>query len=282
MFEPPVSRQSPAPPARAHAGRPAQSTEAVASPAQRRSTGAGAGPPGAPGADALGAILARAVQRRAARPGSVHRPLLAREYLLSPEAARDWLRGVLNTPPARTAGQDDRAYVTALVTASPLHNTDADEIEYNVDTVMTAIGKFGLKLPADPAARVLPRKRTLTAKEWNHIVNGEIKAGKIVGLHTKRGAMVAIPTGAMTPLQSRGDCYKQTLEYTDPKAAKKTTKTTKVSTFYPDDWSLDDIRDAIETATLRTQGSAYYDVNTAKGAGMVLFTNTESWFPIDP
>ena len=281
MFEPPVSRQSSAPPGQAQAGPRKQSTEAIAEPAQARSTTGAVGPPSAPRTDALGAVLARAVQRRAVRPGSVHRPLLARDYLLSPEAARDWLRGVLNTPPARTAGQTDQQYVTALISASPMHNTDADEIEYNVDAVMTAIGKFGLKLPVDPAARVLPRKRTLTPKEWNHIVNGEIKAGKIVGLHTKRGAMVAVPTGSTTPLETRGDCYQQTLEYTDPKG-KKGNKTTKLSTFYPDAWTLEDIRDAIETATLRSQGSAYYDVNTAKGAGMVLFTNTESWFPIDP
>lgn len=121
---------------------------------------------------------------------------------------------------------------------------------------------------------VLAKRRTVTEEIMNHIANGGLKEdGRPTGLHTIHGDNpIAEPFGARTPKDF--GCYVQAVRLiADNSKIKK-----KASTFYPDDWSLDDIREAIEYANSR--GGPNYEVTRPeKGRGMLLYFNGDSYFP---
>jgi Bacterial EndoU nuclease len=125
-----------------------------------------------------------------------------------------------------------------------------------------------------PSGPVVAKRRTVTDEIMNHIANGGLKDdGRPTGLHTIHGGHpIAEPFGAKTP-QDFG-CYVQAVRLiADNSKIKK-----KPSTFYPDDWSLDDIREAIEYANSRG-GPSYEVTRPEKGRGMLLHFNGDSYFP---
>ena len=107
-------------------------------------------------------------------------------------------------------------------------------------------------------------------------MNGAIgETGLPTGLHTKKGPKpIAEAYGDKTMVGNEG-CYKQAV-----RLIKDPTKTKKnASTFFPDSWSLEDIREAIEYAYNTGKGN-FIEVSTpSKGAGMILYFNGDSYFP---
>ena len=108
---------------------------------------------------------------------------------------------------------------------------------------------------------------------WDHLTKGGTHtSGTPTGYHTIKGqSAIAEGYGKKTMLDF--GCYKQGVRLIADHSKVKQ----KESTFFPDDWSLDDIREAIEFAL--TVGKLYEVVTPAKGKGMKLFKNADSFFP---
>ena len=124
------------------------------------------------------------------------------------------------------------------------------------------------------AAAKLVKKRSAD-DVWDHITNGGTnRDGQPTGYHTIKGTKpIAEGFGDKTMLDF--GCYRQSVRLIGGGEDKSKTKP-KPSTFFPDEWSLDDIREAIEYAV---PVGNLYEVVTAKGNGMKLFKNADSWFP---
>ena len=170
----------------------------------------------------------------------------------------------------------------------------------NYGLLLKAFGLANIPAAAERPVPTVPKKRTVPAKIWEHIVNGTyvVKEDKVTGLHTIHGnSPKARGTGGQTELGTKG-CYRQAVERWDSEAEKKQgededeekvpakapTKSAKTkqkkheSSFYPDDWTLEDIRDAIEYAVAR-DGNRFDVMWPTKGIGIQLWFNGESYFP---
>jgi hypothetical protein len=120
----------------------------------------------------------------------------------------------------------------------------------------------------------------------DHITKGENKKGTPVGFHTKKlegkGA-VCKTFGEATPIAKSGGCYKQwvaVVTNANPKADDKT----KVSTFFPDQWTLEQIEAVCKSAFLNAKSQDLTKNFTSKateepGVGMPLRFSADSIYP---
>ncbi len=124
-----------------------------------------------------------------------------------------------------------------------------------------------------PAATATLVKKRSADTEWDHITRGGTnRSGEPTGYHTINGKD-AIAEGFGPKKELEFNCYQQRVRLIkDHEKIKQ-----KPSTFFPDDWSLDDIREAIEYAL--PVGKHFEVMAPAKGRGMKLFKNADSWFP---
>lgn len=136
--------------------------------------------------------------------------------------------------------------------------------------------KVQIEKPADVAPTVVAKpqkKRTVDDTVWEHITQGGLKEdGRPTGYHTTRGTN-AIAEGFGQKTMRDFDCYEQQVRLrSDPSKVKK-----GGSTFFPDSWTLEEIREAIEYAV--PVGQLFEVVTPLKGAGMRLRSNDSSWYP---
>ena len=217
------------------------------------------------------------------------RRVLARTRFENAEAALQWLRGAGE----REQDEDDDLWVTRLLSADPTYGSSAD-FYANYQLLTRALSPQEEPPPQVPQREAPKGKkhRTVDATIWNHIVNGELKVDvvgskkerveRVAGLHTTRGPRpVGEGYGPKTPVGNLG-CYKQAVRVRrqgdddGPQAQDKDKKLQ--STFFPDDWTLEDIREAIEYAA-PPRNNAYEVLSPAKGVGMTLWFNGESYYP---
>ena len=102
---------------------------------------------------------------------------------------------------------------------------------------------------------------------------GKKEDGTPKGLHTSKGEnRIAEGFG---PKQYFGEfgCYKQKVRIIGEPTKIKADE----STFFPDSWSLEDIRMAIEYASSRK--NMFEVMAPEKGAGMMLYGNAEGYYP---
>lgn len=166
---------------------------------------------------------------------------------------------------------DGQSRWNAIKDALDAHGSGTDK------NVLDGAKHLGVDVEQPPqTATVVPAKlvKKRSADDvWDHITKGGTNSdGGPTGYHTtKREDAIAEGYGEKTMLAF--GCYQQNVRLVaDHSKTKK-----KPSTFFPDDWSLEDIREAIEYAL--PVGGHYEVVAPAKGAGMVLFKNADSWFP---
>ena len=110
-----------------------------------------------------------------------------------------------------------------------------------------------------------------------HIVYGAVRADKSpTGLHTSQGKeSERVCEWYGDRVDQDHNCYWKNVRSKSDKSKSKP----KGSTFYPDDWAITDIKDAIEYASQR-QGKPELEVQApAKEPGLVLFFNGDSYFP---
>ncbi len=221
------------------------------------------------------------------------RAVLARTRFKDVGAASTWLK----TAPARDADEEDDAYATRILLDGE-YGVEAD-FYANYGLLLKAFGLATVPAAAERPVPNVPKKRTVPPKVWEHIVNGTYvaKEDKVTGLHTIHGNRpTARGTGDKKTFGTKG-CYRQAVEYWDSEAEKKgdsdeeekapvkaPTKPVKTkqkkheSSFYPDEWTLEDIRDAIEYAAAR-DGQRFDVMWPTKGIGIQLWFNGESYFP---
>lgn len=223
----------------------------------------------------------------AAGNAAVARAILARTRFKTVDAAQEWLEAARVNHP-REEEEDDDSWITRVLLADEEYGQNDFAPNYQMLTK-------ALAQPVQPPVqqRQAPKgakKRTVDGKMWNHIVNGVVSieqvgskktpTEKVTGLHTIHGDNPAAEGfGPKTMVGTHG-CYKQSVRAKRQEGAKPTAEERDKkfqSTFYPDDWDLQDIREAIEYASQR--GKEYEVLSPAKGIGMVLYFNGESYYP---
>jgi hypothetical protein len=134
---------------------------------------------------------------------------------------------------------------------------------------------------AQPASKVLREalpapKRTLDTLQREHLFQGSYRKSVLSGYHSIRGAgAIAEGFGPKTGLGN--GFYQQSVR---PKKDPSVTKA-KPSTFYPDDWTEQEIIEAIEYASeIKRSDVVLYEVmRPAKCKGTMLFRNEEGVSP---
>ena len=235
---------------------------------------------------ALNVNVALIPVRNAARVA--RRAVLARTKFKTVQEAGAWFERTGKTKP-REQDEDDDSWITRLLAEDAEYG--GNDFGTNYDLINQALAAVD-QPPVQPPQRQAPKgkkHRTLDGKIWNHIVNGVIveeksgskKTQRDAGLHTIRGdAPVGEGHGPQTFVGDLG-CYRQTVrvrrgDATGPTAEDKDKKLQ--STFFPDDWTLEEIREAIEYAA-PPRNNAYEVLTPAKGIGMTLWFNGESYYP---
>jgi len=111
----------------------------------------------------------------------------------------------------------------------------------------------------------------------DHIVNGQLRPDKSpTGLHTIKGTeQDRVCEWYGDRVDKDYNCYwKRVRSKADASLSKD-----KGSTFFPDSWSTQDIKDAIEYASQRV-GRPEFEVQApAKEPGLILFFNGDSYYP---
>lgn len=210
------------------------------------------------GADAAASPAARPTVRRAISVGRVMQLLNAKD--------KKALNAIKDDVAALT---DGRSRWNAIKKALGTSGTDQNVID--------GAKHLGVEVdkPAQTAAVVTakPVKKRSADEVWDHVTKGGLnREGGPTGYHTIKGQN-AIAEGYGKKTMLAFDCYRQNVRLID--APDKTKQ--KPSTFFPDDWTLEEIREAIEYAV--PVGNLYEVVSPAKGKGMKLFKNADSWFP---
>jgi EndoU nuclease-like protein len=226
------------------------------------------------------------VAARSLVTGTAAGPLLQRQRFGSAKLAETWLKDQR----AKNAEESDEAYLAALIDGTD-YNAKRDR-ETNLAMLKRAWDKVK---PPDQSKDSKGEKKAqarhpdrLTDKIWDHIVNGTVEGEDVTGLHTIKGPKpVAVGVGKKTYFGGF-ECYSQGIVKKEQPGAEKKQQpkkkpaaepNLKKSSFYPDDWELKDIRDAIECAS---KTGMYYEVTIPeKGAGMFLHFNGASWYPYD-
>ncbi|RZI59524.1 MAG: hypothetical protein EOP37_11610 [Rubrivivax sp.] len=130
--------------------------------------------------------------------------------------------------------------------------------------------------------RDLVKRRTVTEAVWSHIARGEVKP-KVVGYHWKGlGNEANVEAYGDQRRTDRFGCYVQAVRSVNKTGAQNFTPVLKStdSTFFPDDWSEQDIRMAIEHAVQEGSQPELTVTFPIKAKGMVLFKNDDSFFPV--
>lgn len=123
------------------------------------------------------------------------------------------------------------------------------------------------------------RKRDLTEDQKNHIFigddtkatskKGNVKITAVTGYHSIKRANDAIAEGFGDKEMKRFGCYVQSVRH------KIDNNVTKTSTFFPDNWSENDIIEAIEYASTNNLEVTI----PQKGAGLKLWFNQQGYYP---
>jgi hypothetical protein len=211
------------------------------------------------------------------------RAVLARTRFKGAEDGMAWLELAREALP-REETEDDDSWITRLLLADEEYG--GEDFSPNYGVLVKALAKPVVQVRQAPKGT---RKRVVDATMWNHIVNGVVSVEgigakktpteKITGLHTIHGDRPAAEGfGPKTMVGSLG-CYKQSVRSIQQAQQKNVESREKrfQSTFYPDDWTLEDIREAIEYASQR--GKEYEVMSPQKGVGLTLFFNGESYYP---
>lgn len=138
-------------------------------------------------------------------------------------------------------------------------------------TSLKALRAEALVTAAREAATLgLTKQRTISDKMRGHILRGEIKGTVVTGGHWRTGCEANGLTVAVVA-QGAGGFYTGTV------TAKGGAP--KASSFFPDDWTEDEVIDAIEYATQPIKTKPILVIETPKGKGTPLFQNNDSIFP---
>jgi len=116
-----------------------------------------------------------------------------------------------------------------------------------------------------------PPDRVLTPQQKKHILKGEVKGKNIKGGHWRQGCVDNGFTIKITAVKGNG-FYEGTL--THPDASEE-----KTSTFYPDDWTEDEIISVIQYAKKENPKQPYLITQTGRVKNIKLFDNGDSIFP---
>lgn len=193
-------------------------------------------------------------------------------------AAREFLRAHL-TGPIPTDGEWDA--FEALLTGTAY----AVDMQSNYGLLLEAYQEIAGEHDVQDvvAARTAKKERTLSEAIWRHIAYGEItvekKSRKLVGYHwTGLGAAaVAEGFGDKSNVDAFG-AYKQSVK--ERGVVKDALKKTNQSSFFPDAWSAAEVRMSIEYAVQDVKTKPFYRVTLpTKGAGLILTSNPDSYFP---
>jgi hypothetical protein len=216
------------------------------------------------------------------------RAVLARTRFKGAADAQRWLDAARENLP-RQDEEDDDSWITRMLLADEEYGAGND-FTPNYQLLVKALGQ-----PVQPPVqqRQAPKgrkQRTIDGKMWNHIINGVVtieKVGakktpteKVTGLHTIHGDHPAAEGFGNKTMVGPLGCYKQSVRAKHPEGEETTAESRDKkfqSTFYPDEWTLEDIREAIEYASQR--GKEYEVMSPEKGIGMMLFFNGESYYP---
>lgn len=126
-------------------------------------------------------------------------------------------------------------------------------------------------------------RKALTATQWQHIWRGDLGAkGHPTGFHWKGKAGDAIAEGDGAVTATSGDFYHEGVNLKASKVEDGTVKKANVkrydkpdgSTFFPDDWSEQDVKDAIEL-----RNSSDQITTPADAAGQQLVKSGETIYP---
>jgi hypothetical protein len=228
---------------------------------------------------------------RTTLPRVARRAVLARTRFKSPEDATTWFEQAGLALP-REEDEDDDTWIIRLLSADETYGGNDFTPNYELlNKARTQASQPQAPQRQSPKGKKL---RIIGGTMWNHIINGVVTIDyvgqkktpteKVTGLHTIHGDRPAAEGyGPKTMLGNLG-CYRQTVRgrrqtaETGARNAAADTQDKKFqSTFYPDDWSLEDIREAIEYASQR--GNTYEVLTPSKGIGMTLWFNGESYYP---
>jgi hypothetical protein len=225
-----------------------------------RALAAGRHAASAGGVDAIAAPAVQRSTRRTGRAGGVMQLINAKD-----KKALNAIKGEV------TAMTDKTSRWKAIKKALDALSTGTDP------NVIDGAKYLGVEVekPLDtaPVVTAKPVKKRSADDVWNHVTKGGTNSdGGPTGYHTIHGKG-AIAQGFGDKTMLGYGCYKQNVRLINKPEKVKS----KPSTFFPDDWSLDDIREAIEYAV--PVGNLYEVTTPAKGKGMKLFKNADSWFP---
>ena len=199
--------------------------------------------------------------------------ILQRKKFADAKEAKDWLVGRMKSAP-RNADETDADYLNRLLGRSPHSNPPAHKTANLVllGPLLTELTQEAASRPTGPS-----RKRTVSQDIMDHIVKGQLRSDNSpTGLHTIKGQQSErVCEWYGDRVDHEYDCYwKNVRSRADTSKSK-----TKGSTFYPDAWTIQDIKDAIEYASQRS-GKPEFEVQApAKAPGLVLFFNGDSYYP---
>lgn len=207
---------------------------------------------------------------RAAGNHALARAYLARKKFENAEAAASWLAAAMKKK-AREEDETVGDYVERLLDRTPYANP-AQHKTHNVDLLKTAYATLKAQAPKQSGPS---RKRTVGEDVMNHILNGDIREDKSpTGLHTIHGTNRVCEWYGNAQQLEYGCYWKDVRSLSDRSKSKP-----KGSTFYPDNWTVQDIKDAIEFASQR-KGKPEFEVQApARSPGLVLFFNGDSYYP---
>lgn len=207
-------------------------------------------------------------QRRPAREVAIQR-----RKFKSDSEAKIWMLTKLTDDSLALPSEDDRYDFL-----SQQLETDAElakDLYSNVSSLEKVWAEVEEETLSRRALSGLQKRRTLTAKQKDHILKGEFSGGKkIAGGHH---APTCILNGftIINPSAPQNGFYTATLSKTvNDKVV------TKTSTFFPDAWTAADIINAIEYAEHPVPTNPRYIITTPKGKDMELHSNEDSFFPI--
>lgn len=211
-----------------------------------------------------------------ALPRIAQRGIVQRRKFKDGEMASAWLSAQLNddTLALPAEGDEWEFFSTRLQTDNELSN----DLVSNVNSLMQVWEGVREATQNRRDLIGLEKKRTLTAKQKTHILEGEFENGKITGGHH---GPTCIKNGfSITNKESLRDGFYKAVLNRKYIVNNKEKIATKSSTFFPDSWSQFDIISAIEYAEKPIPAKPIYVITTLKGKGINLHYNDDSCFPI--
>ncbi len=202
----------------------------------------------------------------------VARAVLARKKFADQDTALEWLAG----KPAQQPGQTEDAWLNALLDADTSGYELQSHRALNLRTLKSARVKAAkntkqTQKSVRPAKAKQP-KREVSDSVMTHVVDGVVKDGKPAGFHSINGSSPVMEKTGGDVIPRENGCY-----WSPVRSIKDRTEKKNGSTFYPDDWTPDQIKTAIEYA--EGKGNSFITTDDAPIAGIPLYFNGESYYP---